>query len=151
MAMEEVLASFVVDHEKSSYRIELMKAASGKIYISLEQTVYAVTTQISSVVKMKPQALDEILKVLVEVQQASVLHIAEVVKKGRLTPNEKKELIYRYLNKNLSLETLAGQFDCTVDAIKQLFWEENIAIVSSKVSDYKPGKKYRSRKKNYNR
>ncbi len=144
--MEDVLATYVVDHEKSSYRIELVKLASGKVYISLEQTIYAITTQLRSVVKMRPQALDEIIRVLVEIQQASVLDAAEAVKGGRFDPKQKKELIHRYLNKNLGLETLAVQFDCTVDAIKQVFWEENIEIVSNKVSDYLPGKKYRNRK-----
>lgn len=145
--MEDVLATYVVNHEKSSYRIELVKLASGKVYISVEQTVYAITTQLRSVVKMRPQALDEIIRVLVEIQQASVLNVAEVVKRGHFDPKKKKELIHRYLNKNLALETLAIQFDCTVDAIKQLFREENIEVVSNKVSDYIPSKKYRNRKK----
>jgi hypothetical protein len=84
--MEDVIASYVVDHEKSSYRIELLKVASGKIYISLEQTVYTDISEYRSVVKMKPQALNEIVRVLLEIQHAPGLHSESVAKRGKLNP-----------------------------------------------------------------
>ena len=135
----------IVNTEKSRYNLELIKATNGILYVSISQSVfvnYLDTTE--SKVRIRPSDLDEIIQILVSYQ-------SEIRKnhprKKVLTDFRKKELINRYLNKGLEIETLAVQFDCSVTEIKQLLFENSIAVTSNAIVNDKPVKRFWRRKR----
>jgi len=143
--MEEILKIEIINSQKSRYNLELIKAANGISYVSISQSVFinCLDTTESSI-RIRPAELDEIIQILVSYQ----LEIKKTRPRNKLlTDFRKKELINRYLNKCLEIETLAVQFDCSVKEIKQLLFENSIAITSNSITDEKPGRKFWRRKK----
>ena len=142
--MDETIRVEVIDKEKSSYRIELVKASGEKFYLSIEQIVYSLTNETKSQIKIRADTLESIIKILITFQSEIP---KDLPKRGVLSPARKLEVINRYLNKNLEIETLAVQFDCTVKQIEQLLFDENIFVVSNKISVNTPRKFWRRKKK----
>lgn len=142
--MDETIKVEVIDKGKSSYRIELVKASGEKFYISIEQIIYSLTNETRSQIKIRTDTLEAIIKALIAFQSEIP---KDPPKRGVLSPARKLEVINRYLNKNLEIETLAVQFDCTVKQIEQLLFDENIFIVSNKILENTPRKFWRRKKK----
>ncbi len=134
--MQEVLKSEIINTEKSRYNLELIKTANGLFYVSIGQSVFVHQLDtIESHIRIRPSDLDEIIQILVSYQ----LEIRKNhPRKKVFTDFRKKELINRYLNKCLEIETLAVQFDCSVTEIKQIFFENNIAVTSNSIAEDKP-------------
>ncbi|MCF0059528.1 hypothetical protein [Dyadobacter sp. CY356] len=134
--MQEILKSEIINTEKSRYNLELIKAANGLFYVSIGQSIFVHQLDtIESNIRIRPSDLDEIIQILVSYQ-------SEIRKnhprKRVFTDFRKKELINKYLNKCLEIETLAVQFDCSVNEIKQIFFENNIAVTSNSIAKDKP-------------
>lgn len=143
--MEETLKTEVINTEKSRYNVELVKPENGILYVSISQCVFVnYLDTVESRIRIRLSDLEEIIQILASYQ-------SEIKKsyprKRKLADFRKKELINRYLNKCLEIETLAIQFDCSVVEIKQLLFENNIAITSNSIADEKPVKKFWRRRK----
>ena len=142
--MDETISCEVIDQEKSSYRIELIKASNGKYFVSIEQKIYSLINESTSEIKIREAGLDKIINTLKEFQAQIPI---TPPKRGLLTPARKAELLNRYLNKNLEIETLAVQFDCTDRQVEQLLFDENIVVTTNKIVESSKGKKFWGRKK----
>lgn len=143
--MEETLKTEVINTEKSRYNVELVKPENGILYVSISQCVFVnYLDTAESRIRIRLSDLEEIIQILASYQ-------SEIKKsypgKRKLADFRKKELINRYLNKCLEIETLAIQFDCSVVEIKQLLFENNIAITSNSIAYEKPVKKFWRRRK----
>ena len=143
--MQEIIKSEIINTEKSRYNLELIKTANGLFYVSIGQSVFVYQLDtIDSNIRIRPSDLDEIIQILVSYQ-------SEIKKnyfgKKVLTDFRKKEIINRYLNKCLEIETLAVQFDCSVTEIRQLFFENNIAVTYNSIAKDKPARKFWRRKR----
>ncbi|GLU56287.1 hypothetical protein [Dyadobacter frigoris] len=97
-----------------------------------------------SIIRIRASDLEEVIQIL-RIYQSEI--ITNYPRKRALTRVKAHELINRYLNKCLEIETLAIQFDCSVTEIKQLFLEENIVIAGNKIPKEKPAKIFWRRKK----
>jgi len=143
--MLEILKTEIINTEKSRYNLELVKAANGLLYISISQSIFVNYLDIKeSVIKIRPSELDKITEILLSYQSEIKRHYP---RKKALTDIKKKELINRYLNKCLEIETLAVQFDCSVVEIKQLLFENNIAVTSNSIANDKPVRRFWRRKR----
>ena len=142
--MDEIIKVEVIENDKSSYRIELVKASQDRFFVSIEQIIYSLTTETKSQIKIRATTLEGIIDTLIRFQ-------AEIPKdppkRGFLTHGRKQELINRYLNKNLEIETLAVQFDCSVQQVEQLLFDENIFVVSNKIPKEKSRRFWSGKKK----
>jgi len=143
--MQEILKTEIINTEKSRYNLELIKAANGISYVSITQSVFVnYLDTIESRVRIRPSDLDEIIQILISYQSEIKKNYP---RKKVLTDFRKKELINRYLNKCLEIETLAVQFDCSVTEIKQLLIENSIAVTSNAIANDKPAKRFWRRKR----
>jgi hypothetical protein len=144
--MEEILETVVFDSGKSSYRIELIESNNNDKYIAIEHIVHAFVTPRKSVIKIRYAALDQLIKALLEMQGDFPERVAKSGRKSRIKAKHKAEIINRYLNTGLEIETLAVQFDCSVDAIKEFLAYQGIVITSNKLPQ-NSGKNFWKRKR----
>jgi len=143
--MQEILKTEIINTEKSRYNLELIKAANGISYVSITQSVFVTYLDtIESRVRIRPSDLDEIIQILISYQSEIKKNYP---RKKALTDFRKKELINRYLNKCLEIETLAVQFDCSVTEIKQLLFENSIVVTSNAIVNDKPARRFWRRKR----
>ena len=143
--MEEILKSTIHNDNKSSYKLELRRTLGGKLYIVIEQKVYSGLYEATEIIKFRPSSLESIIQVLTDIQNEIPKYVT--VKKSRLNSSNKQELIRRYLNTGLEIETLAVQFDSSVDEIKELFIKEGIAITSNKIPKEKSRRFWQKRRR----
>ena len=143
--MEEILRSTVHNDNKSSYKLELKRSSSNTLYVVIEQKVYSGMYEQKDLIKFRTSSLASIIQVLTDIQNEIPKYIT--VKKSRLNPVNRQELIRRYLNKGLEIETLAVQFDSSVDEIKRILISEGVVITSNKIPVEKPRKLWRRKKK----
>jgi hypothetical protein len=129
--MKETLKVYVINIEKSLYRLELIKSARDNLYISISHTIYSyINEEKVSQILIRPENLDAIIDILVHFRN----EIPDCEpKKNSLSLERKQELINRYLNKGLEIEALAVQFKCSAADIRQILFEENIFITSNKI------------------
>lgn len=141
----EVLKTEVINTERSRYSVELVKAKSGKMYVSIGQITFLDYQECSeSNVKIRLSDLQSIINVLTSYLPEG---IAKKPQRPKLRADLIKELINRYLNKCLEIETLAVQFDCSVSEIEKVLLENNIALTSNSINKYKSAKKFWRRKR----
>jgi len=143
--MEEILRSTVHNDNKSSYKLELKRSSSNTLYVVIEQKVYSGMYEQKDLIKFRTSSLASIIQVLTDIQNEIPKYIT--VKKSRLNPVNRQELIRRYLNKGLEIETLAVQFNSSVDEIKRILISEGVVITSNKIPVEKPRKFWRRKKK----
>ena len=143
--MEEILRSTVHNDGKSAYNLELRRNSSDQLYVVIEQKVYSGLYEEKEVLKIRPSSLASIIQVLTDIQNEIPKYLT--LKKSRYKQINRQELIRRYLNKGLEIETLAVQFDSTVDEIKQIFISEGIVITSNKIPEKESRRFWRRKKK----
>ena len=143
--MEEILRSTVHNDNKSSYKLELKRSSSKTLYVVIEQKVYSGMYEQKDLIKFRTSSLASIIQVLTDIQNEIPKYIT--VKKSKLNPVNRQELIRRYLNKGLEIETLAVQFGSSVDEIKRILISEGVVITSNKIPVEKPRKFWRRKKK----
>lgn len=142
--MEEILRSTVHNDGKSTYKLELRRNSSDQLYVVIEQKVYSGLYEEKEVLKIRPSSLASIIQVLTDIQNEIPKYLT--LKKSRYKQINRQELIRRYLNTGLEIETLAVQFDSTVDEIKRIFISEGIVITSNKIPE-KESRRFWLRKK----
>lgn len=138
--MEEILRSQVIDKEKSRFDVNLVRAGNGKLFVSINQTIFLNLTQRKETwIRIRPSDLEEIIQTLMDFQSEILRNYP---RKKALSETRKLELINRYLNKGLEIEMLAVQFDCSVEEVKRILISNNLVITSNKLSKYKPKRRY---------
>ena len=138
--MEEILKTVVFDFGKSTYRIELVKSNNNKTFVAIEQIVYSSFSPKKTNINIRHSALDIFIRSLSEMLE--VIPAEPSTRKSSIKPAYEAEMIRRYLNTGLEIETLAVQFDCTVDDIKHFFRHAGIEVTSNKLSQSKPAKRF---------
>lgn len=134
----------VLRHKKSTFRFELIKPDNGLLYLSIEQIVGpSILHQENAKIKIRASFLTEIIRALNNIQDIVPQYVS--YKRRLLKEERKEELIKRYF-KGLEIETLAVQFDCSVNEIVQLLKSRNIAVTSNRMFEVGKSKVGRKRK-----
>ena len=145
--MKEIIKTTLLEFDKSTFLIDLVKYEEGKLYVEIVQTIkdnYGEYSQ--STIKIKPIVLDDVLDVLDEYLESIYENDNDAVrsnKSKRLSDPKKKEIVNRYL-KGISIKDIALQFNCSELIIEQILRNKNIAIISNALE--KPQAKYRFNK-----
>lgn len=143
--MDEIVKIDVLRHKKSIYRFELIKPDNGLLYLSIEQIIdSSISRRENAKIQIRASFLTEIIQTLNKLQDIVPPYISF---KRRLLKEEKKEELIRRYYKGLEIETLAVQFDCSVNEIIQLLKSRNIVITSNKMVEAGRHKFYKRRKR----
>lgn len=142
--MEEIIQTTLIEFDKSSFLIDLIKHDSGKLYIEIQQTIHIGKDNWERQrIKINPSILDDILIILNNYRKK--LSIEKKNSKSYFSEEKKKEIITRYL-KGIDIEDLALQFNCSKNIIEQVINNAGLEVVSNKLPPKrKKFRKYRRR------
>lgn len=144
--MEEIIKSTLLEFDKSSFLIELVKHRSGKLYIKINQTIPADEERFHShIVKINPSILDDILFVLNDYKKD--FQNTYKNSRGYFSPDKKKEIVHRYLKGCINIPDLALQFRCSEEIITQILRNAEIEIVNNNMSKVYKGRRKRRQTK----
>lgn len=130
--MEENLKTVLLEYEKSSFLIDLVKHKSGNLYIAVEQIIYInKNTSESQKIKINPSVLRDIIEVLSDFQKDIAVYKPSK-SKNKITDENREQIIKRYL-KGIEIKDLALQFNCSIKVIEQFLRNNEIEIVENKI------------------
>lgn len=140
--MEQILKTTMLEYEKSTFLIDLVKHKSGADYINIRQTITD---------KQQTQELKVNLSVAVDLIYILQKYMEDVSQSGYTSKSyfseeKQKQIIDRYY-KGISLSDLAIQFDCKQEIIEQILFNKGIEIVDNKMPAHlKTGRRNTNRK-----
>lgn len=141
--MKEIIKTSLLEFEKSTFLIDLVKHSNGQLYITIQQSIHLNDNPtIQQEIKINPSVLDEIIEVLKN-------YLNEIPKQQskshpHLSSEIKQAIQDRYL-KGISINDLALQFDIKPQLIQQILENRGIEIVANTPPKFK--KRYYRRKK----
>ena len=159
--MEEILKTTLLEFEKSTFIIDLVKHNSGKQYICILQTIQDEDSNQKRAIKINPSLLSDLLTVLNSYQElipggkknqetkltnSDLSNPTSQVRMRTITESEKTAIQNRYL-RGVSISDLTIQFDCKAELIEQVLYNNNIAIVDNEPPKPFYYKKFRRKRK----
>lgn len=142
--MPEILKTTLLEYDKSTLIIDLIKHANGHLYIEVEQVIhFANHTSQAQKIKINPSILDDIITTLRSFEKV----IPKRTKSPRnyFSNNRKEELKRRYF-KGVSIKDLALQFGCSNKIIEQILSNDGIEIVNNEIPKPRSGYRYKRRR-----
>ena len=141
--MEDTIKSLMLEYDKSSFLIDLIKHKSGTKFVKITQSVDE--GRIRNELKINPTILKDLISILQqfdsEIEDSSVQNSSLYFSDER-----QKSIISRYF-KGVTIKDLTLQFDCTVEIINQILFNRGIAIVDNTLPKSTGRKKYSKRKR----
>jgi hypothetical protein len=132
--MEEILKTTLLEYEKSTFLIDLVRHSNGKPYIQILQTIEGEVTHYERAIKINPAILSDIIealnayyKVIAVPKQVQNNTTAKSSSKY-LTETQKIDIQNRYL-KGISIKDLTIQFDCKAILIEQILHNQGIVVI----------------------
>ena len=143
--MQEILKSTLLEYEKSTFLIDLIRHDSGANYIKVRQTIEG--NNDSQELKINLSVATDLISVLQNYQIPEQSSKSKTLKpnKSYFSKDKQQIIVNRYF-KGLSIETLALQFECTIQIIEQILMNKQIPIVDNKLPKSYKYFKYRKRK-----
>jgi hypothetical protein len=140
--MKEVLESVLLEYEKSSFIIDLVKLTDDFQYIEVQQKIHSEDNKpVHQVIKINPSVLDDIIEVL-KLFQLKVPQKQELIKQS-LSEEDKTEIQNRYL-KGVPIKDLTLQFNRSEAFIEKILRNRGITIAPNTIPYWlKPKKKKR--------
>lgn len=128
--MEEIIKTTLIEFDKSSFLVDLVKHTNGKLYIAIQQTVHLDKNNFErKTIKINPSILDDILSILNSYKKDLP---REKKFKSYFSEDKKKEIIARYL-KGIEIKDLSLQFNYSINIIEQIITNAGLEIVSNKL------------------
>lgn len=133
----------MLEYNKSSFLIDLVKHKSGNKFIRITQSIDNGTSK--NELKINPTVLTDLITIL---QQLRTEIGDSTIQKSSLyfSDERQKSIIDRYF-KGISIEDLALQFDCSIEIINQILFNKGIEIVDNKMPKTKRKFSYRRKPK----
>lgn len=138
--MKEILKTTLLEFDKSTFLIDLVKHDNEKLYISIHQTIQQKDSSlVKQEIKINPSLLDDVLEVLAAYERE--IPQKQLFRKGALTKENKKAIESMYL-KGIPLKDIALQFKCSRKLIKQFLTNRGIVIMPDNLVKPKSGRKF---------
>jgi hypothetical protein len=132
---EEILKSILLEYDRSTFLVDLLKHSTGVKYISIQQSIEAnKNTSSSQKIKINPAILGDIISIL-KSYQSEIDKSTVVEREAYFSPEKQKAVVERYL-KGVNIPDLEMQFDCSSKIIKQILSNKNIEIVDNSLPKY---------------
>lgn len=142
--MEEIIKSVLLEYEKSTFILELVKHENNVPYVRIEQIIRSKQeVVINNTLKINVFALADIISIL-ENFKNELPTLATLQSKSYFSKEKRDEIVKRYL-KGISIPDLSLQFDSSDRIIENILVSEGIEIVDNKLP--KPTKYFKRRKK----
>jgi hypothetical protein len=127
--MKQLLETTLLEYEKSTFLVDLIKHDSGQLYVQIKQTIHHEGDRFESHdIKLNPTVLDDHIETLSLYRQ----HLPKTTTGQYFSDEIKAELKRRYLI-GLSIDELALQFDCSNSIIEQILRSSGIELVSNEL------------------
>jgi len=124
--MHEVISSSMLEHQSSTFVVDLMKTEKGTRYINVTQTVERPEQlPLRQEIKIHSAVLDDFIRVLNAV--AKEIPEAQLLSRKPISQEQRNEIQNRYL-KGVSIRDLTVQFDVPVQMIEEVLREKRIPI-----------------------
>jgi hypothetical protein len=134
--MEETIRTTLLEYNKSTFLIDLVKHSNGLVYIAIQQTVQHSKEKAEiQKIKINPSILPDIIEVLSQFKEE--LPLDSNSSKNYFTPGKIQEIIKRYLKGGIETKHLAVQFECSEQIIEQILQNKGIAIMSNEMPKHK--------------
>lgn len=131
--MDETLDTVLLEYDKSTFIIDLIKHSNGQLYIAVEQILHRLNQEnYSQKIKINPSILDDIIETLINLQKKLPKDKAASSSKRYFSAERKEEVKKRYF-KGVSIKDLALQFGCSMSIIEQILTNSGIEIVDNEV------------------
>lgn len=140
LSMKNILETTLLEFDKSSYLIDLVRHDTGKLYIEIVQTINGEGSSVRSI-KINPGALTDIVRVL-QIYQDRV-PTKKMHDEGPPVVSDQQKIQERYL-KGVSIKELALQFDYSEELIEMVLRNRGVKIVSNKPPKFR---RWRRRKR----
>lgn len=140
--MEEVLNSKMLEYDKSTFLIDLVKHRSGLDYVKIQQSIEGSNS--FQELKINFSVLSDLI-VILESFKKEISQSQNQINKGYFNEDKQKLVVERYL-KGIPLPDLSLQFDCNVEIIKQILFNKEIEIVDNKMPRWKSNYRFRKKK-----
>lgn len=140
--MQEILKSTLLEYEKSTFLIDLIKHHSGVNYIKVRQTIDGIND--SQELKINVSIATDLISVLQNYQNEIPKQVSKP-RKSYFSNDKQQEIVKRYF-KGLTIEVLSLQFNCSIQIIEQILMNKQIPIVDNKLPKKFRYFKYKKRK-----
>ena len=122
--MEEKLQTTLLEYDKSTFLLDLVKHSNGILYVSVLQTIHLDKDK-SEIhkIKINPTILPDIIEVLNQYKEK--LPINKITVRNYFSTERIQEIIKRYLKGGVKIKHLALQFDCSEEIIEQILQQGN--------------------------
>jgi YesN/AraC family two-component response regulator len=155
--MEEIIETILLESEKSTFLLDLIRFDDQKLYVQILQTIHSSEKlSIQQRIKINPKVLIEIIAVL-ESFRNRIEHPESIETLDRnssrrnlnykvISENEIQEIQKRYL-KGISLKDLALQFDCSLFFIEYMLRKRGIEFIENDMPKTFVKRKFRYRRR----
>jgi len=134
--MEEITKTILLEYEKSTFNIDLIRRNSGSQYVKIRQLIS--DKEELKELNINFSALTDILFVLQSYhREISKLHFPFSNNKSYFSEEKQASVVRRYL-KGVPIADLTLQFDCSIEIIEQILLNREIYIIEY---DSPPSKK----------
>ena len=142
--VKEIIKTTLLEYEKSTFLIDLVRHTTGQLYIEVKQTITVDEARPETQrIRINPSVLDDLIETLTYYKKD--LPRVALSNAGYYTEEKKAEIKRRYL-KGLSIGDIALQFDCSNAVVEQILRNSGIEIVSNKMPGKRKGTWYRKRR-----
>lgn len=142
--MDEILQTTLLEYDKSTFLLDLVKHSNGKLYVSMLQTIQLGRDNYEThIIKINPTILPDIIEVLGQYREE--LPIEKPPFNSYYSTERIHEILKRYMNGGVQIKELAMQFNCSETIIEQILRNKGIVIVSNVVP--KKAKYWRRKKR----
>ena len=141
--MQEILKTTLLEFEKSTFLLDIVKYHSGKKYISIQQII--TSEDHKQILNINSSVLPDIISVLQMYQNE--IGNPKIKKSRNYFSEEKQQRIVKLYLKGNTLDALAMLFNSSKKLIEQILVNKNIEIVDQKRFKPHKGFQFRRRKK----
>ena len=118
--MEEIIKSTLLEYEKSTFLIDIIKHHSEERFINIQQTIEGNGDK--QVLKINPSILPDIISVL-RMYEKEIANSSLKNSKSYFSVEKQNSIVEIYL-KGISIKDLALQFDCSLQILEQIFYKQ---------------------------
>ncbi len=138
--MEEIINSVLLEYEKSTFVIELVRYKTDTQYVRIEQVIHTQKENTTNKLRINASILTDIITVL-ENYQKELWKLSNLQPQSYFSKERKDEMIKRYF-KGISIPDLALQFDSTPQIIEQVILNQNIEVIENKLPKSNKSRRY---------
>ncbi len=124
--MKDILRTSLLEYDKSSFLIDLIKHETGNLYVEITQTISFAETS-KKTLKINSKALEDLILVLSGYQEEIVNK-----KKKQFSEMDQEKMIQFYM-KGLTIKDIAFQFNSEIEEVELELIQLGFDIVSNEL------------------